>query len=152
MHNSTTNPASQIPWFATSHGHIDLQTSKDWRGGRTEEHRAEEETQEDVGGRKSREGSKTCGQHIKTSAGSKPGGEHNKASAGSNQRRKQSSSSNKVGVGSLPPLVVQSRGRPILEESSVPHLHNYEKFNKEDILPKKNITDDIKVEPICFIT
>ena len=145
MHNSTTNPAKQIPWFATSHGHIDLQTSKDWRGGKAEEHRADEGTQEGVGGRKSREGSKKGGEHIQKSAGSKPSAENNKTSAGSNQRRKQSSSSNKVGVGGLPPLVVQSRGRPIMEESSAPHLYNFEKFNKEDILLKKNIIDDLKV-------
>ena len=31
MYSTDSDPSNQIPWFATSLGHIDLQTSRDWR-------------------------------------------------------------------------------------------------------------------------
>ena len=135
MQHSTNDPFNQIPWFATSHGHIDLQTSKDWRA-KDHEHISEEKPKSDaVLKDKSEDATKNT--------------EQEKASAGSNQRRKPSSSSNKVGVGGLPPLVVQNRGRPsaaIIEQSSPLPPKNYAPItNKENVSSEFDMIDDIKV-------
>jgi hypothetical protein len=131
MQHSSNDPFNQIPWFATSHGHIDLQTSKDWRAqdqGHKKEKKAESDT---VLKDKSEDIAK----------------EKEKTSAGSNQRRKPSSSSNKVGVGGLPPLVEQNRGRPsatIIEQSSPLPPKDYPPItNKEHV--SSDIIDNIKV-------
>ena len=132
MQHSTNDPFNQIPWFATSHGHIDLQTSKDWR--------AKDKTEEKP---------KSVGVLKDKGEDGANNNEKEKTSAGSSQRRKPSSSSNKVGVGGLPPLVVQNRGRPsatIIEQSSPLPPKDYTPINKkEHVSSELDIIDNIKV-------
>jgi len=98
MQYSTSDPSTQIPWFATSHGHIDLGTSKDFRERKKQEKKDEPTVMKEENPR----------------AESDKSVELNKASAGSVSKRKESTNSHKVGVGGLPPLVKKS-GRQVTE-------------------------------------
>ena len=98
MQYSTSDPSTQIPWFATSHGHIDLGTSKDFRERKKQEKKDEPTVMKEETPR----------------AESDKSVDMNKASAGSVSKRKESTNSHKVGVGGLPPLV-KKPGRQVTE-------------------------------------
>ena len=108
MYATDANPSNQIPWFATSLGHIDLQTSRDWR----EDSNKKVEMLQD---------------------------EQNSAS--SVKGRKSSTSSQRIGVGGLPPLIEKRRVPlvPTISEkvvdrnSSSPVPDSY----KRDTIPQK---------------
>ena len=133
MHSS--DPSNQIPWFATSHGHIDLGTSKDWR----------EQKKEDRNHEKPAEKKKEETQKNSTPKSD----ELNKTSAGSLSRRKDSTTSYKVGVGGLPPLA-QKPAPPIIEENIIFPLKtiSYKDLQENNNFssPKKNKVKIAKVK------
>ena len=108
MYATDVNPSNQIPWFATSLGHIDLQTSRDWR---EDSNKKEEKLQDEEN------------------------------SASSVKGRKSSISSQRIGVGGLPPLVEKRKiplvptiaEKVITGNSSSPVPESYAK----DTIPQK---------------